>query len=208
MLRFIVRNSYLVALLLVASFAVAQTEFSADMVSTDKPDKAPTKIYFAKDKMRIDAQDRNPKGGGSVIWTFATQTMTVLMAQQHMYMEMPAQTMQQRGMYNFFRTGDVENACSDWANAQREKGASCHKVGSENVNGRDTVKYETTNAGGDISHFWLDPKLRFPVKWQGKNSGGELRNIQEGSQPSSLFEIPAGFTKFDMGAMMGGRAPQ
>jgi hypothetical protein len=50
--------------------------------------------------------------------------------------------------------------------------------------------------------MWLDPKLRFPVKWEGKNSSGELRNIQEGSQPASLFEIPSGYTKFDMGAMM------
>jgi hypothetical protein len=30
----------------------------------------------------------------------------------------------------------------------------------------------------------------------------ELRNIQEGSQPASLFEIPAGYTKFDMGGAM------
>jgi hypothetical protein len=29
-----------------------------------------------------------------------------------------------------------------------------------------------------------------------------LQNIQEGPQPSSLFEPPAGFTKMDMGGMM------
>jgi hypothetical protein len=40
------------------------------------------------------------------------------------------------------------------------------------------------------------------VKWQGKSSSGELRDIQEGAQPASLFEVPAGFTKFDMGSMM------
>jgi hypothetical protein len=49
---------------------------------------------------------------------------------------------------------------------------------------------------------WLDPKLRFPVKWQGKSSAGELRNIQEGTQSASLFEIPAGYTKMDIGHMM------
>jgi outer membrane lipoprotein-sorting protein len=64
------------------------------------------------------------------------------------------------------------------------------------------VKYEATNANGDVNHFWLDPKLRFPVKWQTKSSNGELRNIQEGAQPASLFEVPAGFTKMDMGGMM------
>ncbi len=101
----------------------------------------------------------------------------------------------------FFRAGDVENACGDWQKMGHE-GSSCHKVGSETVNGRSTVKYETTNASGDVSHFWLDPKLRFPVKWEGKSNSGELRNIQEGVQPASLFEIPAGFTKMDMGGMM------
>jgi hypothetical protein len=29
-----------------------------------------------------------------------------------------------------------------------------------------------------------------------------LRNIQEGTQPASLFEIPDGFTKMDLGGMM------
>jgi len=66
---------------------------------------------------------------------------------------------------------------------------------------RNTIEYEGTNAKSELSQIWLDPKLRFPVKWQGKGDGGELRNIQEGSQPASLFEIPAGFTKMDMGDM-------
>jgi hypothetical protein len=30
----------------------------------------------------------------------------------------------------------------------------------------------------------------------------ELRNIKEGPQPASLFEIPSDYTKFDMGSMM------
>ena len=75
-------------------------------------------------------------------------------------------------------------------------------VGNETVNGRSAVKYEGTNSGGEPSSVRLDPKLRFPVKWQGKSSGAELRNIQEGTQSASLFEIPAGYTKMDIGHMM------
>jgi hypothetical protein len=129
----------------------------------------------------------------------ATQTSTVLLPQQHMYMDMPAQSQAQRLGYAFFQTGDVENACSDWQKLASNKGGSCRKVGDESVNGRETVKYESANASGETNQFWLDPKLRFPIKWQGKNSG-ELRNIQEGSQPSTLFEVPAGFTKMEMPA--------
>jgi len=40
------------------------------------------------------------------------------------------------------------------------------------------------------------------VKWEGKNDSGELRNIQEGPQPASLFDPPSDYKKMDMGAMM------
>jgi hypothetical protein len=203
MLRWIARISCFCALMLAAGFVVAQAEFSADVVDLQKPG-TPTqaKIYFAGDKMRVESQAAGAHGA-AVIINYATQTGDVLMAQQHMYMEMPMQAQTQRMGYAaaFFRAGDVENACGDWQKMGHAQG-SCHKVGSDTVNGRSTVKYETTNASGDVSHFWLDPKLRFPVKWQGKNSSGELRNIQEGAQPAGLFEIPAGFTKMDLGGMM------
>jgi hypothetical protein len=203
MLPRITRVSCFCALMLAASFAVAQAEFSAEIVDLQKqgtPTQA--RIYFAKDKMRIESQTASAHGS-AVIINYATQTGDVVMAQQHMYMEMPMQAQSQRMGYAsaFFQAGDVENACGDWQKMGHE-GGSCHKVGTETVNGRSTVKYETTNASGDVSHFWLDPKLRFPVKWEGKSNSGELRNIQEGAQPASLFEIPAGFTKMDMGGMM------
>jgi Domain of unknown function (DUF4412) len=205
MLRSMTRISCFLALTFAASFALAQAEFSADIVDLQKagtPTQA--KIFFAKDKIRIEAQTMGAHGGGAVIMNFDTQTAIVVMAQQHMYMEMPVQAQGQRMAYTsaFFRTGDVENACGDWQKMGHNQGSSCHKVGNETVSGRSTVKYETTNASGEVSHFWLDPKLRFPVKWDGKNSSGELRNIQEGAQPASLFEVPAGFTKMDMGGMM------
>ena len=157
MLRSIGRLAFFVIMVLAASFTIAQADFSAEIVDLQKtgaPSQA--KMYFTKDKIRIETQG-NSSRGGAVIMNLTT------------------------------------------ANAQ---GASCHKVGNETINGRSTVKYEATSANGDVSHFWLDPKLRFPIKWQGKNSDGEVRNIQEGAQPASLFEIPAGFSKMDMGAMM------
>ncbi len=196
------RTSGLIAFLLVASFALAQTEFSAEMFDSQKGSNG--KIYFSKDKdkVRFESANKDPRTGGVVIMNLATQTTTVLMNQQHMYMELSPQMASQRTAYNFFRTGDVEAACSDWTQLPQNKGGSCHKIGSETVNGRSTVKYEGTNAKGETGDVWLDPKLRFPVKWEGKNGSWELRNIQEGSQPGSLFEIPAGFTKFDMGGMM------
>lgn len=201
MTRFITRTLCVLSLVCAATFALAQTEFSADMFDSQHPDSK-GKIYFGKDKIRFEPAKKDARGGGAFIMNMATQTSTVIMDQQHMYMELPAQIAAQRNPYHFFRTGDVDSACADWLAQSWNKGGSCHKVGNDTVNGRNTVKFEGTNAQGESGTMWLDPKLRFPVKWEGKNNTWELRNIQEGSQPASLFEVPAGYTKYDMGAMM------
>ncbi len=201
MYRAVVRVFCFVALLVVGSMALGQTEFSGEIVDNVHPGKGLNKVYFGKDKMRFESGE-NDNRMGAFIMDFTNHSYLILMAAQHMYMEMPAQVMEKRGMYDFFHTGDAENACADWLKQPSNQGGTCHKVGNETVNGRSTVKYEGTNAKGETGMVWIDPKLRFPVKWQGKNDGGELRNIQEGAQPASLFEVPAGYTKMDMGGMM------
>ncbi|MBZ5682609.1 MAG: DUF4412 domain-containing protein [Acidobacteriia bacterium] len=210
MLRRFVHALCPLAVLLAATFTFAQAEFSAEIVNQGKESSEPTKVYFAKDKMRIEGLEHGGRGGnGAFIMNLASHTSVVLMPQQHMYMDIPQEQQNMRQMTDFFRTGDVENACSDWLKLAHNQGGTCRKVGSETVNGRSTIKYEGTRANGDVGYVWLDPKLRFPVKWEGAHEqGGELRNIQEGSQPSSLFEIPAGYTKMDMGAMMQQRMNQ
>jgi hypothetical protein len=202
MVRLVTRMSCVIVFLLCANFVLAQADFSATIVDLQKSGSPVVKVYFTKDKMRAEPQSTNPHGGGAVIVDFANQSSLVLMPQQHMYMEMPAQSQSQRIGYSFFESGNVEAACSEWQKVKNNQGGSCHKLGDESVNGRTAVKYETTNANGDAGYFWLDPKLRFPVKWQTKNSSGELRDIQEGTQPGSLFEVPSGFTKMQLPAGM------
>jgi len=79
-----------------------------------------TKIYFSKDKIRFDSRDANSPG--AFIMDLSNQTMTILMPQQHMYMEMPADAQEQRNMFSFFKTSDVENACGDWLKLANNKG--------------------------------------------------------------------------------------
>jgi hypothetical protein len=202
-MRSVARILCFVLFIFTASFALAQADFSADIVDLQKPGApASARIYLTKDKMRAETQATKARGGGAIIINFETQTSTVVMPQQHMYMEMPAQAQGLGLGFSFFDTGDVENACSEWQKSIQHQGSTCHKVGSEAVNGRSTIKYETTSSNGDTGFFWLDPKLRFPVKWQNKGSSGELRNVQEGTQPASLFEVPAGFTKMMVPAGM------
>lgn len=204
MLRWMTRVFCFCALMLAAGFVLAQAEFSADVVDLQRSGTpAQARIYFTKDKMRAEPQGGSAHGGGAVIVNLAAQTSIILMTQQHMYMEMPAQNQAQRLGYAFFEADDVENACTYWQKSGHNQSGTCHKIGSDSVNGRSAVKFETTNSNGDVSHFWLDSKLRFPIKWDTKNSSGELRNIQEGAQPASLFEVPAGYTKMQIpGGMM------
>ena len=154
MLRWTVWMVAILALVFSTNLAFAQTEFSAEIVDLQKPGTAAqAKIYFAKDKFRVEPQNSGAHGAGAFIVNFNTQTSTVLMTQQHMYMEMPAQSQSQRTSYAsaFFRTGDVENACGDWQKSEHNRGSSCKKIGSDSVNGRSAVKYEATNASGEIS---------------------------------------------------------
>ncbi|HXM23275.1 MAG TPA: hypothetical protein VN948_18605 [Terriglobales bacterium] len=188
----------------------AQQEFSADLVNnSEKASSVSGKIYASKDKVRFEGHEQNGRTGAMII-NFAAQTTDILIPERKMYIESASSHAPGAPrLFNFFRAADVENACDEWQKMAAKPGGSCHKVGSEVVNGRSTVKYQGTSADGDVSNVWLDPKLRFPLKWQGKNGGGELRNIQEGAQPASLFTVPADYQKMDMGnmGMPSGTAP-
>ena len=200
----IARMFLLLALSLLTTALFAQEDFSADIVNHNQgKDAAPGKMYVTKDKLRFEGQDKGGHGGGAVIINMATQTSDVVMAERKMYLEFPqGQGPGAQRTWSFFRARDIDNACSDWQKLATNHGGTCKKIGSETVNGRSTVKYEATNQNGETSYIWLDPKIAFPIKWEGKNGGGELQNIKEGSQPSSLFEIPSDYQKMQMPAGM------
>lgn len=197
-------------ILLMVCFAtiavVAQEDFSATAVNV-QAGKGPTnkaKVYITKDKMRIEPTEQNGHGG-AVIVNFSTQTSDILMPERKMYMELPqGQGPGASSMKGLFRIGNADDACGDWRRITSAKPTStCRKIGSDTVNGRNTVKYEATSENGKSGNFWVDPKLRFPIKWQDSEHGGELQDIKEGSQPASLFEVPSEYQKFQMPAGMG-----
>jgi len=182
-------------------------EFSADVVSQKSDNVGMKKVYATKNKVRFEVQGANPAMGPTVVVFDDTQhKYIVIMAERHMYMDAPV-TMVRPLMQHFWRVDDVNDACPEWKKTAEETGTlknwgSCTKIGSDTVNGRIAVKYEGVSSKGEKGHYWLDTKLRCVVKTDEGSGGFELRNIQEGSQPSSLFEVPAGYTKFDLGGMM------
>jgi hypothetical protein len=196
----------LVVFLVAAHLAVAQ-EFSADVVNQKQESGGLNKIYATKDKIRFEVEARNAAMGPSaLILDEAQNKYIVLMAEKHMYMDAPP--MMVRPLINkFWRVDDVNDACPQWKKTADQSGVSknwgsCTKIGSDTVNGRSAVEYEGVSNKGEKSHIWVDTKLHCVIKTDAGTGGIELRNIKEGSQPSSLFEIPAGYAKFDMGSMM------
>jgi len=184
----------------------AQQDFSADVVRVKADNKTMPqgKMYVTKDKMRFESHEESGGHQGMFIMDFAKQTSAVLMPERKMYVEFtPEQNPAKQRTWAFFRATDVDDACTSWHKMATENWGSCKKLGSETVNGRNTIKYEGTDKQGKVNTVWLDPKIAFPIKWKDNqdNDGGELQNIKEGSQPSSLFEIPSDYQKMQMPMM-------
>ena len=208
MLRRIILSLCVVAFSVVVNLAQAQ-EFSADISNLKKEAGELHKIYVSSSKVRIETSGKS--GLSALILDTTNQKNIAIMSERHMYMEMPyGQSMPMA--QNFWRPLDANNACPQWKEfaeqvADKSKSgkrlASCSKVGGETLNGRSVVKYEGTDTDGKVGYVWVDTKVRCVVKVLGSEGNGfEMRNIQEGALPASLFEVPAGYTKMDMGGMM------
>jgi|HubBroStandDraft_6_1064221.scaffolds.fasta_scaffold411128_2 hypothetical protein len=216
------------AVVFAAIIASAQTEFSADIVDLRKPG-IPTlaKIYFVKDKRRIEMQaaaggdtihlkivdptatKRGPhlQVGGSgdvIIMDLSAGTSTLLWPEQKQYTQESLKTLvpgELYGLYAFIEPADVDDACSEWMRRPGADGETCRKTGRETVNGFNTVKYELS-CYGEICRLWIDRDLKVLVKRETKWNSTELRNLRIGPQSADLFAAPATYSSRDV---FGGR---
>lgn len=163
-----------------AAVAAAMPEFSADFVDSSG---ATGKMYMSKGRMRTDTK-MGPVTS-ITIFDMAKKTGYSIMPAQKMYMEMKMP--ENAPTANATSTG---NPCATAA-------MTCKQGASEMVNGRSATKWEITS-GGTTTSTWIDDKLKIPVKTEAAGHTWELKNIQEGSQPDSLFELPAGYKKMAM----------
>jgi hypothetical protein len=193
-MRFI--SAIVLVFLLAIGTALAQADFSADIVNLKTTNSFQTKIFATKNKLRFQ-QNLNGQTNSIMLVNLAALTSIVLIPQQHMYVKESKPQIPGQGIA-FFQPQDVANACIPWQKMGELKG-KCRKLDNETVNGRDTVKYENIAEDTTTNYIWIDPKLHFPVKWQGPVGTSELRNILEGPQPTELFEIPTGYTKRSFG---------
>ncbi|HEY1909963.1 MAG TPA: hypothetical protein VGG73_03515 [Vicinamibacterales bacterium] len=100
---------------------------------------------------------------------------------------------------------DPADACRQWEAMESIAGATsggggwrCERIGTQDVNGHEALKYEVTSRDGRRSYRWIDPLRQFPIRlesWDG--SVVTLDAIVDAPQASTLFTVPAGFRKFD-----------
>jgi hypothetical protein len=204
-----------VTVLLLLQLASAQvpsfSPFSADLQMTSaRGDGAPRdvtgQVYVGSGHLRMNMTTAGHDT--AIITDFATKTTDILLMRQQMYMEHKAGEMPGRGPGSptqDLKPYDPEHPCST------QPDLTCKKIGVEEVNGRTCDHWEITDMQGHTSIIWIDQKLHFPIKVVSQDSTMTLTNIKEGQPDASLFQVPAGFQKMDMGGIVppgAGRPPQ
>jgi hypothetical protein len=180
---------------LVLSVPAFAQEFSAQGITHAGAGTITAKVFASGGKVRIEANDQPgtpaADSGAYTILDVAKQTSVVVSpGRKTVIQQSPAQARTNLAQYG----GDP---CA------RNPGASatstCAKTGTETIGGRTADKYElkTSVRGQSLTvNVWIDTRLRIVLKSDMQGSlTYELQNVQEGPQPASLFEMPAGYQK-------------
>lgn len=177
------------------AFATLAQEFSAIGVARDTTGRVvQSNVYMSGGKVRTDPQETGTTAEQAyVILDLARRTATVVNVGQKNYMQKTASSQD----LQFYASGP--SPCPSPA-------AACKDQGSETINGRNVEKWEISQPlQGQtlLTRVWVDAKLRVWIKAEVTAGttmvlSHELQNIQEGSQPASLFVIPAGFREMTL----------
>jgi hypothetical protein len=168
--------------------------FSADQLETTGKRTTTGKVYGNDKAFRVESQDNKGKHSITIL-RLDRKAVWVLMPDQKMYMDM----------------GGIGIAASQLATSAEGAKVERESLGAEQVGAYHCDKYrvQTTYEGHVYKSFEWDAKELggFPVKQQGEKGewSKEYQNVHLGPQDASLFEIPEGYKKMDLGGMFGNR---
>ncbi|HEU4686053.1 MAG TPA: DUF4412 domain-containing protein [Nitrospira sp.] len=172
-----------------------QAEYSADATVQNEEGTMQQKIFVTPTKERKETL--TGAGEGAVqIFRYDNKVMWMLMPSENMYME-----------HSLARAQGQRNDPSQWTYEDTA-------LGEETLNGVKVTKYKTIATSTDGKKYggfsWrtkeginVKQDLLYKEGNDKKRMLTELNNLQIGPQDPTLFEIPDGYTKFDMGGMMG-----
>ena len=155
-------------------------EFAAEQTTRNGAQSVKGKIFFKPDRWRVEMA--SPEGPRVAIHRL-DKTVTWLLLPNRTYVEMPLRLDQAPPIAPKLE-GEVERK----------------RVGSEQVGGRKTDKYEVTvevNGQKEVVHQWVAPDINFPMKIaspDGKWESG-YNYVTIAPQKADLFELPTGYKK-------------
>jgi hypothetical protein len=196
-------------LTLAVSTSAQKVEFSADMRISDGAGRTQNlKLFVGNMRARFDLpkQGDDNSGIGSILIDFDHQFIFLLVPQANLYLQIEgsAGTPFYSGAW-MFRPYSPEHPCNDWVSEADRRGITlrCKNGGQDIVDGRPAQRWDATTPEGAHGSLWYDPTLNFIVKVlrvskSGVQSGYELQNAKQASQPLTLFEVPSGVRKFTL----------
>lgn len=201
--------------------AAGSFEGEVDMKMTTSNGKNMTMRYFVKGHKamsKMDGEDGKFSGGG--IYDLQTKQMIVILDKQKMYMvtQLHPEKFHYDNNKHFkvTKTGRtlsiLGHNCQEWDyTSDDDNGKVWLTPGIGNWWGTQMAAQsdKLPEDQKSLVKMVVDEKL-FPMKWEtddksGNSRGtGEVTKIEKKSLSSSLFEVPAGYKKLDMGKLMGG----
>jgi hypothetical protein len=166
--------------------------FSADahITDPDAPEPIVAKYYVGAQALRVEMALMGMQQ--VMIVDLERDIMWTLLPEERMYME--------------FVLDDTDKA--ELGVTQPIDGPPCpedseaRQLGTERIEGREAELWECRDPVEGVSKLWIDTKLKFPVRVEEADGATmQMRNIQEGSQPGELFQLPAGYTQMQMPGM-------
>ncbi len=170
-----------------------KVDYSADStMETEGGMTMKSRLYHTVEKERMEMG-----GSDGMVSIIRKDKKVVWQLMGNMYMEMPMDASNASGMDAFDITEQVD-------------------VGPETINGLKTTKSKIVavkkDGSGKFGGFFWTTKEGITVKMDMLSKEGdkkmrmtsELSNLKIEKQDPALFEVPACYTKNDMGAMMGG----
>ncbi|MGH7146570.1 MAG: DUF4412 domain-containing protein [Nitrospiraceae bacterium] len=177
-----------------AQLSRPQVEYSADSVMQTEEETIEQHVFYTPTKERRETLTGS--GDGSVqIFRHDSKVMWQLMPSEKMYME-------------HAMGKNKANDPSQWDYQETV-------MGEEVLNGVKVTKYKTIATSTDGKKYggfsWrtkegisIKTDLLYKEGNEKHRMATELKNVKIVKQDPKLFEVPEGFTKFDMAGMMGG----